>query len=128
MADGCRMAGCPDPPKNYGFCDLHLLRFAHEPMWTPVKEIPGPDDTTTTVCGLCRTEVWALRRIDDDRRPLIVLDRTARPDGKCRVLDGGFRVIQEAKMLQALQIDGVPLYRAHAPVCSRRPKLIDAVL
>lgn len=126
----CRMQGCDHRPDGDGFCTNHLVRFINEPQWCPIRVMQRPDaeepGVTMSVCGLCGAEVWFLERKD---RVFMhyALDREPADDGRCEIIGGGFRVVNERAAVHARTL-GVPLYRAHGPACPKRPKPMDALL
>lgn len=118
----CRMAECPNPHDEDGWCAFHRQRLVIEIRWCPWKRVEAIEDRGAhDICGVCGAEIMFLRRTDDEHQELWALEADAALDGRCALGLGGFRVLSIG-LAVAATTDGTPLYRTHPPACPKRPR------
>lgn len=125
--DECRFRNCEYETAEHGFCAQHLTALKEDPSFLPLRSVPiegGEDETVRqTLCALCGEPVWVLKRIDGRGGRPWPLETSSHPEGRCRIIDGGFSV-QSLVARDQLRADKVPLYRTHPPVCVERAKIV----
>lgn len=119
----CRMKDCGLPAKiegrHPGFCLDHADRLVRDDRFCPSRLETLDEGGTRLICGLCGTELWVLARRDSDREERWAIETVSHPDGRCWVVEGGFRVVR-GRQRDALATGGTPLFRTHGPSCPPR--------
>jgi hypothetical protein len=107
-------------PRQRGFCAGHWERLRTDRMFVPIRTQTNDEDGVRNECALCGTWVHIINRADETPSRVWALNAHAAPDGKCRIMEHGFVVVNPADAA-ALRAENVPLYRTHTSTCTARP-------